>query len=170
MPPARMHSVHSPSICNLEELNPLMTNSFRTQTASPSAPSPSASTPVAESFQLAQAIAAAADDRKGADITLLNVSDVSYLADYFVIITGFSNVQVRAIARSIEDTVAEEWQRSPQHIEGKSEARWVLLDYGNVIAHIFVPQEREFYNLEAFWGHAEQIPYSALQSQSDSVK
>lgn len=113
-----------------------------------------------ESRQLAITIAQAADDRKGGDITLLRVSDVSYLADYFVVVTGFSNVQVRAIARSIEDKVETEWQQRPLRIEGQLEGSWVLIDYGDVIAHIFLPKEREFYNLEAFWGHAEQINFS----------
>lgn len=115
-----------------------------------------------ESRQLALAIAQAADDRKGSDIVLLRVADVSYLADYFVIITGFSNVQVRAIARSIEEKVETEWQQRPLRIEGQTDGNWVLIDYGDVIAHIFLPKEREFYNLEAFWGHAEQINFSLL--------
>lgn len=113
-----------------------------------------------ESRQLALTIAQAADDRKGADIVLLRVADVSYLADYFVVITGFSNVQVRAIARSIEEKVETEWQQLPVRIEGQMEGSWVLIDYGDVIAHIFLPKEREFYNLEAFWGHAEQTKFS----------
>jgi ribosome-associated protein len=119
-----------------------------------------------ESLQLAMTIAQAADDRKGGNIVLLRVADVSYLADYFVIVTGFSNVQVRAIARSIQDTVETEWQQQPLRIEGQMEGSWVLIDYGDVIAHIFLPKEREFYNLEAFWGHAEQIDF-ALSSSAE---
>jgi len=108
-------------------------------------------------LQLALAIAHAADDRKGGDIVLLNVGAVSSLADYFVIITGFSKAQVRAIAGTVQDKVEEDFQRVPVHTEGKSEGSWVLQDYGDVIVHILMPQEREFYNLEAFWGHAERI-------------
>ncbi|NES97266.1 MAG: ribosome silencing factor [Desertifilum sp. SIO1I2] len=115
-----------------------------------------------QSKRLALTIAEAADDRKGSDIILLNVSEVSYLADYFVLVTGFSNVQVRAIARSIEDKVEEDWQRFPLRTEGKAEGSWILHDYGEVIVHIFMPQERQFYNLEAFWGHAERIEYTSL--------
>jgi ribosome-associated protein len=117
--------------------------------------------PADESYQLARTVAEAADDRKGGDIVLLNVSDISYIADYFVIITGYSNVQVRAIARMIEDNVEDKWQRYPLRIEGQSEGIWVLIDYGEVVAHIFMPEEREFYGLEAFWGHAETIPFVA---------
>ncbi|MGF1495906.1 MAG: ribosome silencing factor [Elainellaceae cyanobacterium] len=121
------------------------------------------------SLGLALTIVHTADERKASDISLLDVSGVSYLADYFVIMTGFSNIQVRAIARSIQDRVHEQWGRSPRQIEGTAEGSWVLLDYGDVIVHIFMPQEREFYNLEAFWGHAERIDWSAISISPDSL-
>ncbi|MEL6777904.1 MAG: ribosome silencing factor [Cyanobacteria bacterium J06597_16] len=108
---------------------------------------------------LALAIAEAADDRKGGNINVLQVGDISYLADYFVIVTGFSKVQVRAIANSIEDAVEEKFERLPLRTEGMSEGRWVLKDYGEVIVHIFMPDDREYYDLEAFWGHAERIEF-----------
>lgn len=113
---------------------------------------------------LAMTIAQAADDRKAGDIVILQTGDVSYLADYFVIVTGFSNVQVRAIAGSIADAVDDCWQRQPLRVEGTSEGRWVLQDFGEVIVHIFLPNEREFYDLEAFWGHAERVELIPDQS------
>ncbi len=106
---------------------------------------------------LALTIAQAAEDRKAGDIVLLKVAEVSYLSDYFAIVTGFSRVQVRAIAGAIEEKVEKELQRLPIRIEGKTEGNWVLQDYGDVIVHIMMPKEREFYNLEAFWSHAERI-------------
>jgi ribosome-associated protein len=109
------------------------------------------------SAKLATTIAEAASDRKAGEILLLKIGDVSYLSDFFVIMTGYSKVQVRAIADAIEDKVESEWQRRPLRTEGKSEGTWVLQDYGEVIVHIMMPTEREFYNLEAFWGHAERI-------------
>jgi ribosome-associated protein len=115
------------------------------------------------SRELALTIAQAADDRKGEDIIILGVGEVSYLTDYFVIVTGFSKAQVRAIAQSIEHKVDTVWQRLPLRTEGQAEGSWVLQDYGEVIVHILLPQEREFYNLEAFWGHAEQIEFQASQ-------
>ena len=99
----------------------------------------------------------AASDRKGGDIVLLRVSEVSYLADYFAIVTGFSRVQVRALSQGIQEKVERELQRLPLRIEGQAEGSWVLLDYGDAIAHILIPSQREFYNLDAFWGHAERI-------------
>lgn len=112
------------------------------------------------STRLAYTAAEAASERKAGDIFLLKVSDVSYLADYFVIMTGYSRVQVRAIADAVEEKITEDLQRSPLRTEGKAEGNWILHDYGDVIVHVMMPKEREFYNLEAFWGHAECIEYS----------
>lgn len=111
----------------------------------------------ASSRELAFKMAEGASDRKGVDIILLGVSDISYLADYFVIVTGLSKVQVRAIYQGIQQKVEQDLHRSPLRVEGQGEASWIVLDYGDAIAHILMPREREFYNLEAFWGHAERI-------------
>jgi len=89
---------------------------------------------------------------------------VSALADYFVIVTGFSKAQVRAIARSIEDKIEQTYHRLPTRTAGLSEGSWVLEDYSDVIVHVLLPQEREFYNLEAFWGHAERIDFQATDN------
>lgn len=109
------------------------------------------------SEKLAITIAEAGSERKAGEILLLKVADVSYLSDYFVIMTGYSRVQVRAIAAAIEEKVETDLQRRPLRSEGKAEGSWVLQDYGDVIVHIMMPKEREFYNLEAFWIHAERI-------------
>jgi len=122
------------------------------------------------SRELAITIAQAAEERKAGDILLLRVAEVSYLSDYFVMMTGYSRVQVRAIAGAIEDKVKQEWQRRPIRTEGQADGTWVLQDYGDVIAHIMMPKEREFYNLEAFWGHAEQIELPAVSNVSGGVK
>lgn len=120
------------------------------------------------SGNLAITIAEAASDRKAEDILVLKVGEVSYLADYFVMLTGYSRVQVRAIADAIESQVESDWQRRPLRTEGKTEGSWVLQDYGDVIVHIMMPREREFYNLEAFWIHAERVPLP--QSDEDEGK
>ncbi len=112
-----------------------------------------------DALALAYAIAAAADERKAGNITILQVGDVSYLADYFVVATGFSAVQVRAITRSIETALETDHNRRPLRVEGQGEGSWIVMDYGEVIAHIFLPEARDFYDLEAFWGHAQQIVY-----------
>ncbi|MCC5897132.1 MAG: ribosome silencing factor [Phormidium sp. GEM2.Bin31] len=115
-----------------------------------------------ESYQLVIAAVQGAEDRKGDNITVLRVEEVSYLADYFIIVTGFSRVQVRAIAQAVQAQVELDLDRNPVRVEGLSEGIWVLQDYGDVLVHILMPEEREFYNLEAFWGHAERIDISSL--------
>lgn len=131
-------------------------NSPQSTTIKPNSANPEASR------ELAMTIADAAADRKAGDIVILGVAEVSYVADYFVLVTGYSKVQVRAIALAIADTVEQELQQRPLRVEGQAEGNWVLQDYGDVLVHIMMPKEREFYNLEAFWGHAERIiPTSA---------
>ncbi|PZD74856.1 Ribosomal silencing factor RsfS [Acaryochloris thomasi RCC1774] len=125
---------------------------------SPNQPSVSSIQASADVSQLlAVVIAQAADDRKGGDIQILKVDEVSFLADYFVIVTGFSRTQVRAIATAMGHAAEEQCQRQPLRKEGQSEATWIVLDYGDVIAHILMPEQRDYYDLEAFWGHAERL-------------
>ena len=108
--------------------------------------------------------AIAADDRKASDIRILQLSDISYIADFFVIATGFSNTQVRAISRNIELALEEKWQRQPLRTEGQTEGSWILQDYGEIIVHIFMPDERDFYDLEAFWGHATEVDFDLTEA------
>jgi ribosome-associated protein len=101
--------------------------------------------------------ARAADDRKAGDMTLLKISGVSFIADYLLIVTGFSRAQLRAISESVQEQVKAAYDLLPISTEGASHGDWVLVDYGDVIVHIMSPDGREFYNLEAFWGHGELI-------------
>ena len=113
----------------------------------------------AETEAMARLAAEACDDRKAVDIRLIRVDEVSSLADWFVICSGLSDVQVRAIARSVEDRLEDALGRLPLRREGQSEGSWLLLDYGEVIVHVLTPSEREYYDLESFWGHGEQVRY-----------
>ncbi|NDG74483.1 MAG: ribosome silencing factor [Synechococcaceae bacterium WB8_1B_136] len=125
-------------------------------------PSPDPSRPrldLNDSKALALLAAEACDDRKAADILLIRVEEISSIADWFVIASGFSDVQVRAIARSVEDKIEAETGRLPLRKEGQTEGRWVLLDYGEVIVHALTPDERSYYDLESFWGHGEKETY-----------
>jgi ribosome-associated protein len=123
------------------------------------AEAPGAGQPDPASEALARLAAEACDDRKALDIRLIRVEEVTTLADWFVICSGLSDVQVRAIARSVEDRLEEETGRLPLRREGQAEGRWVLLDYGEVIVHVLQPREREYYDLESFWGHGQQVRY-----------
>jgi len=112
-----------------------------------------------DSEALARLAAEACDDRKAVDIRLIRVDEVSSLADWFVVCSGLTDVQVRAIARSVEDRLNDEVQRLPLRREGVTEGRWVVLDYGELLVHVLTPQERSYYDLEAFWGHGELQRY-----------
>ena len=107
--------------------------------------------------QLVFLAAEAADDRKAGDMVLINIAEVSTLADYLLIVSGFSKVQLRAISGSIIDKIEADFNRLPLRTEGQDRGGWILIDYGDAIVHIMMPEQREFYNLEAFWGHGEMV-------------
>ena len=116
------------------------------------------------SRQLANIAANACDDRKAMDIRLIRVDGVTTLTDWLVVAGGQSDVQVRAIARSVEERIEEHTRRLPLRREGLREGRWALLDYGELIVHVLQPKERGRYDLEAFWGHGESHTYVASGS------
>lgn len=99
-------------------------------------------------------------DRKGQDITLLDLRGVSNATDYFLLVTGTSDTHVRAIADHMIDELKKEGMRA-DHIEGLRSGRWVLIDYIDFVVHIFHPAAREFYQLERLWGDA---PATAIQA------
>ncbi|WP_445477845.1 ribosome silencing factor [Lysinibacillus irui] len=105
---------------------------------------------------LLQAAYKAIDDKHGEDIVVLNMQGISLLADYFIIAHGNSDRQVQAIARELQD-VAEKEGYEIRRIEGFDAARWVLVDLGDVVAHVFHKDERAYYNLERLWGDAPQL-------------
>ncbi|MFW6035880.1 MAG: ribosome silencing factor [Halothermotrichaceae bacterium] len=100
--------------------------------------------------------AEAAEDKKAEEVQILEVKELTVIADYFVICSGKSETQVKAISRAVEDKLAEN-DIHPQKIAGKQEARWILMDYADIIVHIFHQDEREFYELERLWADAEKI-------------
>jgi ribosome-associated protein len=108
--------------------------------------------------ELAFLAATAAEDRKAGDMVLLDISEVSTIADYLLIVSGYSKAQLRAISGSIQEKLKNELHRPPLRTEGENQGNWILIDYGDLIVHIMMPQEREFYNLEAFWGHGKLVP------------
>lgn len=95
----------------------------------------------------------AASDKKAEDIIVMNVSEVTTIADLFVIMSGRGERQVKAIAEGIVEKATQAGRR-PFGIEGLQASRWVLIDLGDVIVHAFVPEERELYRLERLWGDA----------------
>ncbi|MEX0747965.1 MAG: ribosome silencing factor [Rhodothermales bacterium] len=99
-------------------------------------------------------------EKKAHDVTVLDMRSVSGVADFFVIGTGDSELQVKAIADSVRDRIRENCQEKPWHAEGTDHWQWVLIDYVDVVAHVFSPDRRSFYDLERLWGDAprEVVP------------
>ena len=95
------------------------------------------------------------DDVKGDDIQLLDLREIeNTVCDYFIICSGNSNTQVNAITGSIQKLVSKELKDKPWHIEGQNNSEWILMDYVNVVVHVFQKQIREFYDIESLWGDA----------------
>lgn len=103
----------------------------------------------------------AADDKRAEDIVVLNMKGISLIADYFLICHGNSDKQVQAIAREIKEKV-EEMGYDIKRMEGFDEARWILVDLGDVVVHVFHREERGYYKLERLWGDA---PIENIQSE-----
>ncbi len=98
-------------------------------------------------------------DKKGADIVLLDVEKVFFLSDVFVIATGTSRPHVQALAEAVEEKVGESHGIKPLRVEGLAEGEWVLIDYGDIIVHLFQAGPREFYSLERLWGDSERVSW-----------
>ena len=106
---------------------------------------------------MARVAADAIFSKKGSDILLLDVSGQFFLADVFVIASGTSRPHVQALAEHVEEKLGETFGIKPLRMEGANEAEWVLMDYGDVIVHLFQPAARDFYSLERLWGDATRI-------------
>lgn len=109
-------------------------------------------------IEKAKLAASASDSKKAEDIVILEMRDIISYTDYFVICSGRSKVQVQAIAEAVEEKLAEAGVKL-DHREGYQEAVWILLDYGDVIVHIFYHETRDFYGLEELWAEASILPW-----------
>ncbi|MDR1116865.1 MAG: ribosome silencing factor [Oscillospiraceae bacterium] len=114
------------------------------------------------SRQLAERIAHLADDKKASDVKVLQIENLTVLADYFVICTGNVNTHVRSISDEIEYKLKETENLYPLSIEGYEASNWILIDYGSVVAHVFLEDTRSFYSIEKLWGDAPKIEIEGL--------
>lgn len=114
--------------------------------------------------QVARKIAAAASDKKARDILLLNMENLSPLTDYFIIASADNVTLVKAVADNIEEKLAEEGIL-PSRTEGYAEGRWILMDYGDCVAHIFLEEDRDFYNLEQLWADAPSESFAEEENE-----
>jgi len=110
----------------------------------------------ASTDELISVIIKGIDDVKGDDIQLLDLRELeNTVCDYFIICSGNSNTQVNAITGSIQKLVSKELKDKPWHIEGQNNSEWILMDYVNVVVHVFQKQIRDFYDIESLWGDAK---------------
>ncbi|MBQ3135105.1 MAG: ribosome silencing factor [Oscillospiraceae bacterium] len=112
------------------------------------------------SYESAITLAKALDSKKGIDIKVLRTGDLTTLADYFVICSGTSNTQIKALSEACEKAMDEAGEPA-HHVEGHRDGTWVLLDFSTVIVHVFTDEARKFYDLERLWADAEQVDVSA---------
>ena len=104
-----------------------------------------------ETREIALLAAKALDDKRGKDITVLKVDEMTVITDYMVIATGRSVPQVKALADNVEEELGKQLELDPKRREGYTEGRWCVLDYGDVMVHVFSEQDREYYQLERLW-------------------
>ncbi|MDT2814095.1 ribosome silencing factor [Vagococcus carniphilus] len=116
---------------------------------------------VINSDNILELVVKAADSKRAEDMVALNVKEVSLLADYFVVCHGNSDKQVLAIANEVISE-AQKNQVEVKRVEGKESARWILIDLGDVVVHVFHSDEREFYNLEKLWSDAPLVNLTSM--------
>lgn len=108
--------------------------------------------------QVALSAAEAAADKKAQDILVLDIHDLTPIADYFVICSANSGTQIEAVTKAVRDRM-EDLGIPCKGQEGLDESRWVLLDFGDLVVHVFRHEERDFYHLERVWGDARRVPF-----------
>lgn len=113
--------------------------------------------------------ARAADEKKATDIVVQNVGEIISVTDYFVIVTAANSRQVNAIVDAIEEAERKQAGIKPLHREETRDGSWELLDYGSVVVHVFQPETREFYRLEALWNDAPVMDLAAEAGINDAV-
>ena len=109
--------------------------------------------------ELATTAARAAAEKQGADTVVLEVGKVLAITDTFVITSGSNSRQVRTIAEAVEERVKEAGGPGPTRIEGLDDARWVLMDYGDFVVHVFLDEARRYYDLERLWADAPRVTW-----------
>lgn len=114
---------------------------------------------ITRSADLARAAADALYAKNATDVVLLDVEKAFFLSDVFVIATGSSSTNVQALADHVEEKLKESHQVKPLRVEGRTEAEWVLVDFGDIIVHVFQAAARDFYSLERLWGDAPRIKW-----------
>lgn len=114
------------------------------------------------SKEMAKITFQALDDKKAEDIRIIDIANVSVLADYFIIANGTNENQVKALVDNVQEELSKAGYE-PKQIEGYRTANWVLLDYGDIIVHVFSKEDRLFYNLERIWRDGKEVEVTNLR-------
>jgi ribosome-associated protein len=109
-------------------------------------------------LQRALLAAQTAEDNRGTDVVVLDLRELTSIFDYFVVASGTSRRQLHAMSEEIDHALEDQLGDRRMGIEGYGESRWILLDYGDVVIHLFEPEMRAYYALEDLWGHAKRVP------------
>lgn len=117
------------------------------------------------SLEQARKIVQVMDSKKAKDIRLIKIEGISSLRDYFVVASASNTTQVKAIADEVEDEMTK-LGLEPNRVEGRQSAQWILMDYYDVMVHVFLDEARNFYNLERLWSDAPQLDISDLLTQN----
>jgi ribosome-associated protein len=118
----------------------------------------------AKGLERALLAARTAEDNRGANIVMLDMRELTSIFDYFVIVSGTSRRQLHAMSEEIDRVMEAEGDRR-MGIEGYQESRWILLDYGDLVVHLFEPETRDYYALEQLWGHAKRVPFEPREEK-----
>jgi ribosome-associated protein len=116
-------------------------------------------------LQRALVAARVAEENRGRDIVVLDMRQLTPIFDYFVLASGTSRRQLHAMSEEIDHALEEGLGDRRLGIEGYDESRWILLDYGDVVIHLFEPETRDYYALEQLWGHAKRVPFEPRRSE-----
>jgi ribosome-associated protein len=108
-----------------------------------------------DSRKIVDMVVESAFDKKGENIVVMDMQEITHLCDYFVIVTGFSRPQTRAIAESVMENLEEKLDIKNRRIQGKQDGGWILIDFGAVVVHVFLDNLRDYYNLEGLWKEAK---------------
>ncbi len=111
------------------------------------------------SFELARAAAREAEDNRGQNVLVLDMREQTSIFDYFVIATGTSNRQLRAISDGIDDVLQKQFGQARVGREGYEDSHWILLDYGSVVVHLFDEKTRDYYRMEDLWAGAQPVEW-----------
>lgn len=133
-------------------------NSVRSQTPKPR--------PMESPLQRALLAAQTADENRGRDIVVLDMRELTPVFDYFVIASGTSRRQLHAISEEIDDVMEKKQGDRRLGIEGYEESRWILLDYGDVVIHLFEPETRAYYAIEQLWSRAKRVPFESRDTKN----